>query len=271
MCFCHLPLGSQIGRFQVEKRRWSWASTKINMDSRNLRNSSDLELEWYLDWFAKRWKKYLKMSCEPRQKIMRFWRPNSDLELLWYLDRPEKRWKNTRECHVSLDRKYADLGCFLDIFLIFWKTSDLELQGYLLCFEKTTKNVLKMSCEPRQEILWSLIANSDLELLWYLNRPVFKRKNAWKCPVSLELRTIEKTISDQENAFTGGPFWSTAAQNLPEWPDPNFCVPRKGGTMEEQLRNHRSAQKCSRSDVFWSGCEYRTLAPRTPLDDLAVL
>ena len=167
--------------------------------------------------------KHERMSCEPRQKI---------------------RW----------------FGMFFGHFPDFLKNVRSGIAEVSALFWKNNKNVLKMSCEPRQEILWSLIANSDLELLWYLNRPVFKRKNAWKCPVSLELRTIEKTISDQENAFTGGPFWSTAAQNLPEWPDPNFCVPRKGGTMEEQLRNHRSAQKCSRSDVFWSGCEYRTLA-----------
>ena len=41
-----------------------------------------------------------------------------------------------------------------------------------------------------------------------------------------------------------------------------FRVPRKGGTAEEQLRNCRCAQKCSRSEVFGSGCEYRTLVSR---------
>ena len=38
--------------------------------------------------------------------------------------------------------------------------------------------------------------------------------------------------------------------------------PRKGGTGEEQKRNHRPAQKCSRSAVSGSGCEYRTLVSR---------
>ena len=53
-------------------------------------------------------------------------------------------------------------------------------------------------------------------------------------------------------------FCSKKSQNPTFW---GFRVPRKGGTVEEQLRNCRCAQKCSRSEVFGSGCEYRTLVP----------
>ena len=52
-------------------------------------------------------------------------------------------------------------------------------------------------------------------------------------------------------------FCSKKSQNPTFW---GFRVPRKGGTVEEQLRNCRCAQKCSRSEVSGSGSEYRTLA-----------
>ena len=152
MCFCHLPLGSQIGRFQVEKRRWSWASTKINMDSRNLRNSSDLELEWYLDWFAKRWKKYLKMSCEPRQKNhavleAEFW---SGIAVVSGPTRKKMEKHERMSCEPR--QKIRWFGMFFGHFPDFLKNVRSGIAGVSALFWKNNKKCV-------ENVLWASAGN----------------------------------------------------------------------------------------------------------------
>ena len=77
-------------------------------------------------------------------------------------------------------------------------------------------------------------------------------------------QNLFQTIFPSGFAITAASFWYMCNRTFrKEFQITHFggrAAPRFGGTMEEQLRNHQSAQKCSRSTIFPSGCEYRTLA-----------